>query len=71
MIKISVQNLLLSVAEESLYLYFVENSPANFYQYLIKKYSNDYQNVGKQLKDLSRPKKRYLISILKKELSSV
>ena len=70
MIIISSQNLLLNVVEESLYLYFVENNSIDFYQYLFRKYPDDFQNVAKQFRELSNQEKQYLISILKKELKS-
>jgi hypothetical protein len=67
---ISNQNLLLNVAEESLYLYFVENNSVDFYKYLIRKFPDDFQNDGKQLRDLSNQERQYLMSLLKKELKS-
>ena len=69
-ITISSQNFLLSVVEESLYLYFVENNAVDFYQYLIRKYPDNFQNVGKPLRELSRQQKQFLISILKEKLKS-
>jgi hypothetical protein len=67
---ISSQNLSLNVIEESLYLYFVENNSIDFYQYLIRKYPDDFLKAGKPLRELSKQQKQYLISIFKEELKS-
>jgi len=67
---VSNQNLLLNMVEESLYLYFVENNSVDFFKYLIRKFSDDFQNDGKQLRDLSNQERQNLMFRLKKEFKS-